>query len=166
MHVTHLFSIIVALAFSISSAVAECCGGGECVSWNPVPGKPGKPDGEICNRWKCADGFVHGNFQCCGVSKCNVFCCNCDKKNGKVCRTPKTLLMDEEEQVLLGDVDMSAADETMFENVNVGGTGNMTIEEFVRYFGAKVDDAELVAKFELYDKNGDGFLQVGEMRLA
>lgn len=44
---------------------------------------------------------------------------------------------------------MSAADGAMFAAANTGGTGSMTMEEFALYFGAEVDDVDLIAKFEL-----------------
>lgn len=40
-------------------------------------------------------------------------------------------------------------DEEMFRAANTAGTGHMSLEEFAVYFGAKVDDAGLVAKFVL-----------------
>lgn len=67
-----------------------------------------------------------------------------------VCRVAKTLLVEVEDQVVLeGEVDLDEADKEMFGIVNVGGTGNMMMEEFVGYFGAQVDDMDLAAKFEL-----------------
>ncbi|KAI9784679.1 MAG: hypothetical protein M1835_003527 [Candelina submexicana] len=149
MYIYHIFSIILAIAPSIAPAQAKCCGSGECVSWSPVPGRPGKPDREICNRWKCDDGFVHGNFQCCGVSKCNVFCCNCDSANGKVCRTPKTLLARGPEFQSVEVEPDSMTDADMFRAANTGGTGNLTFKEFASYFGAQVEDPGLAAKFDL-----------------
>jgi hypothetical protein len=166
MHTYHIFSIILAIASSIAPVQAECCGAGECVSWNTVPGRPGKPDKEICNRWKCADGFVHGAFQCCGVSKCNVFCCNCDRANGKgmvpanahddganfflVCRTPKELLAQGAEFQPAQVETIPVTDADMFRAANTGGTGNLTLEEFAFYFGAQVEDPDLAAKFGLW----------------
>jgi hypothetical protein len=81
MRAAQILPLILSLA---PLALAECCGNGECVSWHIIHGgRPGRPDREVCNRWKCADGYVHGWASCCGVSKCNVFCCNCDKRGGK-----------------------------------------------------------------------------------
>ncbi|KAF2818837.1 hypothetical protein CC86DRAFT_375492 [Ophiobolus disseminans] len=164
MHSYHLLSLALAFAASFSSVQAECCGVGECVSWDTVPGRPGKPDKEVCNRWKCADGHHHGWAGCCGLSKCNIFCCNCDKRGDSVCRTSKSLLMQDHELELRAET-ISQSDEDMFKAANTAGTGHLSLAEFVAYFGAKTDDASLVAKFALHDKNGDGYLQVREMRL-
>lgn len=153
----HLLPILLAL---IPTLRAECCGAGECVSWTIIPGPPGKPDKELCNRWKCADGFHHGAFQCCGVSKCNVFCCNCDKRGTKgiasntrltdlliasaVCRVPRALASP---QLVLGLDTVALSDEDMFKAANTAGTGNLSVDEFATYMGADFGDVGLVAKF-------------------
>ncbi|KAF2421223.1 hypothetical protein EJ08DRAFT_702102 [Tothia fuscella] len=166
----HFITTLFVIASSIFTAVqAECCGSGKCIAWSNIPTRPGKPDRQICQRSQCDDGFVHGNFQCCGLRKCNIFCCNCDAVNGKVCRVAKSLLVQDEEvlKVESGEVEkaFSMSDEEMFGLANVGGTGNMTLEEFAGYFAKTADDLDLKAKFDAFDKNGDGFLQVDEMRL-
>jgi hypothetical protein len=43
----------------------------------------------------------------------------------------------------------SMTDEEMFRIANTDGTGDLTLEEFATYFGAQVDDADLIAKFAL-----------------
>lgn len=41
---------------------------------------PDKPGGrQLCVRNGCDDGSNHNQFSCCGLRKCNIFCCNCDK---------------------------------------------------------------------------------------
>jgi hypothetical protein len=64
-----------------------------------------------------------------------------------VCRTPRKLLAqggDSQPENIF-----SVSDEEMFRTTNVGGTGNMTLEEFAGYFGAPSDDHDLTAKFEM-----------------
>ena len=87
--------ILVSLAF-VGAASAVCC-----------------PSNRI---GMCADGTV--GTPCCGVGKCNIFCCNCDSG----CRQPRAYKRSKN----LIPVDLFGAIDTNNDN-------NINLEEFTKY---------------------------------
>jgi hypothetical protein len=87
MHISTISSCLALALLSISqTATAKCCLT-SCIYSIPV--NPDKPNGRtICVRYGCEDGSNHSWTSCCGLRKCNIFCCNCDKTGDGKSRSP------------------------------------------------------------------------------
>ena len=120
----------------------------------------------------------NGKFGCCGFGKCNLFCCNCDRVNGYVCKPSDKC--DFSTEVLFGILGVGAAAVgkrttdintfNKFLSIDNNFDGKISIKETLEWFKQTYNQKFLsnealemiTLKFKSIDINNNNFIESNE----